>query len=86
MTISNPVQQMLFDKFLRNILKNISPAHPIVVEMMGKPILVVGTLYCFMLHALITALGWQAISNRKFCLRLRALRLREKPLLSSSVT
>ncbi len=32
-------------------MKNISPAHPVVVEMMAQPI--VGTLYCFMLHIVV---------------------------------
>ena len=38
-----------------------------------------------LLNPLITALGWQAIFNQKFCSRPSTLRLREKPLLSRSV-
>ncbi len=34
-------------------MKNISPAHPVVVEMMVQPIIVVGTLYCFLLHVVV---------------------------------
>ena len=43
MTISNPGQQMLFE----------TSAHPVVAEMMAQPILVVGTLYCFLLHVVV---------------------------------
>ncbi len=58
--------------------------HPVIMEMFTIPI--TGALCCslnfrglLLLNPLIAALGWQAISNQRFCLRRRNLKRWEKP-------
>ena len=59
--------------------------HPVLMEMFAIPItgaLCYSLNFCglLLLNPLIAGLGWQVISNQRFCLRRRNLKRWEKPL------
>jgi hypothetical protein len=65
MAISNPGQQMLFEKFRKDFFQEHQPNHPVVVKMMAQP-----TLCCFVFHIVVESpCSWLAGTFTKSSVR-----------------